>query len=244
MELVHAEKIARNLMAKHGLSEAGWSFKFDEATSRLGLTRYKAKIISISRHMTLAADEELVTQTLLHELAHALLPIFDSNGRKVGHGPIWKNKAKSIGYVGGRTSANPYTSTPKVQVHYTNLTTASAFKMLPLKTMVRLPSGRVGEIVKIGRSRYQVRTSTGEVRVCSFSGVTEIVSGLEAARLPVKTSLTLVKGDIVITVLPAGRTSKYAGLTGRIDSVTSKNYKIILAHGGRLTVPHEFAIKA
>ena len=49
-----------------------------------------------------AAEEDVVRQTMLHEIAHALV------GYEAAHGPVWKRKAAEIGYTGKRTAANPY----------------------------------------------------------------------------------------------------------------------------------------
>jgi len=103
MSLVEAYQLADKLLQEHGLTEAGWVFRFDNATSRLGVTRYRQKKITLSRWMVEHADEELVQQVLLHEIAHALLPVTVKP-----HGAEWKKKAAEIGYKGGRLAVNPY----------------------------------------------------------------------------------------------------------------------------------------
>lgn len=102
MDLIIAQTKALQAMTQHGLTKSGWTFNFDRATSRLGQTNFTRQKITISKHFTAAATEEQFEQTLLHEIAHALLPPFAK------HGPVWKQTARSIGYKGGRTSANPY----------------------------------------------------------------------------------------------------------------------------------------
>lgn len=102
MDLMTAQTKALEAMAQHGLTKSGWTFSFDRATSRLGQTNFTKKKITISKHFTSAATEEQFEQTLLHEIAHALLPPFAK------HGPVWKQTARAIGYKGSRTSANPY----------------------------------------------------------------------------------------------------------------------------------------
>lgn len=101
MELNDARDLAIDLMIKHGLIEKGWTFGFDNAAKRLGLCTYATKRISTGRVMAAAATKDEFTQTMLHEIAHALV------GHAAGHGPIWKAKAASIGYTGQRTSKNP-----------------------------------------------------------------------------------------------------------------------------------------
>jgi hypothetical protein len=101
MELNAARDLAIHLMTKHGLIEKGWTFGFDNARKRLGVCVYAPKRISISRFMAPAATWDEVQQTMLHEIAHALV------GHDAAHGPIWKAKAASIGYTGKRTAKNP-----------------------------------------------------------------------------------------------------------------------------------------
>lgn len=102
MDLIEARNRANTQLKFYGLTDRGWYFEFDRATSRLGLTNFQKKRITISKHFTGAATSEEFEQVLIHEMAHALLPSI------VGHGPLWKVKAASLGYTGGRTSRNPF----------------------------------------------------------------------------------------------------------------------------------------
>lgn len=96
MNLFSAEELAISLMTRHGLIWANWKFKFDRSVKRLGLCKHKEKIISLGQHATLVNDETAVRNTILHEIAHALV------GSWEGHGPVWKAKAKEIGCNGDR----------------------------------------------------------------------------------------------------------------------------------------------
>ena len=78
-----------------------WSFAFDRAARRAGLCDFAKKRITVSRHLAERAEDDVVHQTLLHEVAHALA------GPKAGHGPEWKRIAGELGYVGGRTHDQP-----------------------------------------------------------------------------------------------------------------------------------------
>lgn len=91
MELREAESLARVLMDKHGLVAKGWNFEFDKAARRMGLCNYRRRMISMSRKLTEINKVDEVTDTILHEIAHALAPIGS------GHGPAWKHMAASIG---------------------------------------------------------------------------------------------------------------------------------------------------
>jgi predicted SprT family Zn-dependent metalloprotease len=83
------ESFAREMMREHLL--VGWTFKFDTATKRFGVCRYGRREIGMSRRLTLANDEAQALDTVLHEIAHALV------GPGHGHGPVWKAKAREIG---------------------------------------------------------------------------------------------------------------------------------------------------
>lgn len=97
MQLVDADNLAMQLMWEHGLDiESGWGFQFDNARRRFGLCNYRTKTISLSAPLTLLNEEESVRQTLLHEIAHALVPAGEH------HGSVWRAKAISIGHSGNR----------------------------------------------------------------------------------------------------------------------------------------------
>lgn len=77
--------------------DSTWSFGFDNAKTRAGLTNFTKRTITVSRHLAELWDDDDVHQTLLHEVAHALA------GPDAGHGPKWRAIADELGYAGGRT---------------------------------------------------------------------------------------------------------------------------------------------
>ena len=81
---------AHCLMRKHGLIQKGWQFQFDHARARAGQCRYDKKLISLSRHFTAHASHAEITDTILHEIAHALTPMR-------GHDRVWRQVALAIG---------------------------------------------------------------------------------------------------------------------------------------------------
>ena len=87
--LLDVAREARELMNKHGLD--GWTFRFGAARRALGLCKEKDKLIQLGRHHAANDPREQVTDTILHEIAHALA------GAAAGHGPVWRNTAKRIG---------------------------------------------------------------------------------------------------------------------------------------------------
>lgn len=94
-DLAQVELWANQLIDRH--LDASWSFAFDRAKTRAGKCDFQRRTISISRYLAERHTDEQVTQTLLHEIAHAMA------GHRAGHGTEWQRIAASIGYVGGRT---------------------------------------------------------------------------------------------------------------------------------------------
>lgn len=91
MNLQQAYSLATNLLKEHGLSQRGWIIQFDHAKRRFGQCRYRSRVISLSRPLTDANDFERVKDTILHEIAHALV------GPGHGHDSVWKRKCVEIG---------------------------------------------------------------------------------------------------------------------------------------------------
>lgn len=102
---------AQELMCGHGLKR--WRFRFDHSTRRAGCCNYREKTISISFELARNASAEDIRDTILHEIAHALV------GKKHNHNAIWKAKAKEIGCSGERCHRLTF-STPRYQVSCEN----------------------------------------------------------------------------------------------------------------------------
>ncbi len=95
--LLDVAQEAGELMDKHGLKS--WNFRFSSARRAIGLCKEKEKIIQLGRHHAANDPPEQVTDTILHEIAHALA------GAAAGHGPSWCNVAKRIGATPRATEA-------------------------------------------------------------------------------------------------------------------------------------------
>ncbi len=93
MNLDHVATLAHELMAAHGLLPQ-WRFAFDHAKRRAGACRHHDSTISVSRHLMELYSEELVRETLLHEIAHALA------GPEHNHDAVWRRTARAIGSNG------------------------------------------------------------------------------------------------------------------------------------------------
>ena len=89
-----------------GALPAGWAFGFDLATSRAGVCRYAERRIDLSVSYCLAATRAEIEDTVLHEIAHAIV------GPRHNHDTVWKAKAREIGCAGERCHRVQH-STPK-----------------------------------------------------------------------------------------------------------------------------------
>ena len=111
MKLEKARNIAIKLMRQHGLT--GYTFKWDRAVRRFGCHNGRMQTISLSRPMTQhESNENRVTNTILHEIAHAL--DYKKRGYS-NHDSNWKRMAKSIGCSGERCSSS--SSVDKSQIY-------------------------------------------------------------------------------------------------------------------------------
>ena len=102
--LERALTLGAELMALHRLQN--WSLKLDHARRRAGLCDYRQKVISLSRHYVRNADIEHVRDTILHEIAHALV------GPNHGHDAVWRMKAREIGCTATRCHTLEFAAPP------------------------------------------------------------------------------------------------------------------------------------
>jgi predicted SprT family Zn-dependent metalloprotease len=93
-ELQAITQWAKAVLAHHQLGQ--WSFQFDHATKRAGCCHYTAHLISLSTEFAKRAPDEEVRDTILHEIAHALV------GKAHHHDAVWRAKALAIGCSGRR----------------------------------------------------------------------------------------------------------------------------------------------
>jgi len=95
MNTADAQKLAREQMTKHGLTlDKGWEFEWDECTKRYGSCSVSKKRITLSSRLVAHNSLEQTTDTILHEIAHALDWM---ENKQWGHGPSWKRVCVRIG---------------------------------------------------------------------------------------------------------------------------------------------------
>ena len=99
-----ALEMAASLMAAHGLD--GWNVKLDHARRRAGQCDYRKREISLSRHYVRHAEESHIRDTILHEIAHALV------GPRHGHDAVWRRKAREIGCTATRCHTLTFATAP------------------------------------------------------------------------------------------------------------------------------------
>lgn len=92
MNIQDAEKIARELMAKH--LDDSWTLAFNSKLTALGQCNYTQKKILLSKPLTEVNNEQILREVVLHEIAHALTPSW------AGHNSVWKEKCIEIGGTG------------------------------------------------------------------------------------------------------------------------------------------------
>jgi predicted SprT family Zn-dependent metalloprotease len=107
MNLQDAKNLAIELMDKHGLLDMIWYFEFDNAKRRFGSCNHTYKRITLSKSLVVLNDEARVKNTILHEIAHALV------GPKHGHDFVWKRKAWEIGCDGNRCYSSVKVTQPQ-----------------------------------------------------------------------------------------------------------------------------------
>jgi predicted SprT family Zn-dependent metalloprotease len=81
--------LANGLLAWYGLND--WTFTFNRRKTEMGLCLYSIKRIELSRYFVELNSAEAIQETLLHEIAHALV------GPGHGHDSVWKQQCLKIG---------------------------------------------------------------------------------------------------------------------------------------------------
>jgi predicted SprT family Zn-dependent metalloprotease len=86
-----AESLTYQLMSQHGLFLENWSFRWDNAKTRCGQCLTHQRVIQLSKSFVELNPEAEVKDTILHEIAHALV------GPGHCHDRVWRLKAIEVG---------------------------------------------------------------------------------------------------------------------------------------------------
>lgn len=111
MNLNQVISLGNQLMKQHGLTSLGWFFELDNAKRRFGVCKYRSRTIGISKYLAVLNDEAQVKDTILHEIAHALV------GPGHGHDAVWKRKCIEIGAKPERCYSSTEVTTPKLRYY-------------------------------------------------------------------------------------------------------------------------------
>jgi hypothetical protein len=102
MDISQARQLAQSLLRTHGLHD--WVIEFGQARRQFGACVRRKKAIRLSAPLVRLNTVERVTNTILHEIAHALT--------KDGHTKEWKSTARAIGCDGQRCYSRATTYVP------------------------------------------------------------------------------------------------------------------------------------
>ena len=87
--LAEVRQLASDLFARHGLDD--WQLTFNRGKRTMGWCLFGPRKIELSIHFVERNSPDIIQDTLLHEIAHALV------GPGHGHDALWKQKCAEIG---------------------------------------------------------------------------------------------------------------------------------------------------
>lgn len=144
------------LFKQHGLDMLGWKLEFNKSPNHLGQCWFSQKTICISVYLLNSSSSADVEDTLLHEIAHALVGV-----GSIGHGDEWKAKAREIGCTsnvcGSMSKDNAQSVTPaetKAKQHIKPLTKAcpTCGRVAIEKARLTMPNGTIYVSLECGHA--------------------------------------------------------------------------------------------
>lgn len=129
MELNLAVELTKEELKKYNLQD--WAVRFNDRRCSFGLCSYHEKTIYLSKHLVELNTVERVMNTVLHEIAHAIL------GPGHGHNNEWKKLCLQIGGDGIRCYTEANTVTPKLEHKYTYVCTSCGLEIVKTYKMQR-----------------------------------------------------------------------------------------------------------
>lgn len=91
MTFTEVRDLGYEYMMLHGLTDLDWRFGFNDHKRTLGMCYYKKKRIEVSQELVRSGNVEQIRETILHEIAHALV------GPHKAHGQEWRAMAIKVG---------------------------------------------------------------------------------------------------------------------------------------------------
>lgn len=238
MNIHEAEQMAKSMMAEHGLTAAGWVFKFSQARSRLGSCHYKTKTIRLSLPEAQAAPVEDIRQTMLHEIAHALV------GAGHAHDRAWLARARSIGYTGGVSAHSHANHAAREEVMEQRGATMLDWgtTRLGMRIRVHVPGnaldGATGVVTKKNSKTAGIRLDNGSnfrVGYALLSADSEPSSTAEAKPAAPSTAPTPIRVGDHVTIHRPGK--KYHGLHGVVVRMFNGKAAVDTELGMELSAP-------
>lgn len=90
-KVIEVHRLAAKLMDEQGLTDYGWRFELSTTKHRVGECNHTKKRIRYSIHCVKETPIEEIKDTILHEIAHALV------GPGHGHNRVWQAIAIAVG---------------------------------------------------------------------------------------------------------------------------------------------------
>lgn len=87
-------ELATRLLRAHQLQD--WTFTYNRRKRAMGFCCYSERTVELSIHFVEHNDMDAIVDTLLHEIAHALV------GPEHGHDEVWKAKCREVGATPSR----------------------------------------------------------------------------------------------------------------------------------------------
>jgi predicted SprT family Zn-dependent metalloprotease len=218
-----AVAVAEGLVAEHGL--VGWRVVLDRAKTRAGVCRADRREIGLSAPLTALHSPEEVRDTILHEIAHALV------GPRHGHDAVWRATARRIGCSADRTSSGPRPEGPWTGTCPAGHTLTRHRR--PTRVVACGSCGGSFDRANVLRWSYQGQEVPLEEMTTGYRQEwARLQSG--SASVPVPQRLP------VGTVVRVGGSGRFAGATGRIVGRGRTRYHVQVGRGV-LTVPFPLA---
>ena len=223
MDLEAARRLGRELLDQHGLDE--WTLVFDRAKVRAGVCRHAVRQIGLSAPLTALHSEAEVRDTILHEIAHALV------GSRHGHDRVWRATALRIGCSGQRLT-DP--DTPRVEGDWVG-TCAAGHRI----TRHRRPSrpGSCAECSPTFSPEHLLTwTHRGEPAAMTPRYRSELARAMARDSEPAPASTVPVVARVWDRLRVVSPGSKYDGMTGTLVKRGRTRFHLRVG-GAVLTVP-------